>query len=275
MAGRNLRLLDAIIRTVSRMPLARLHVLARDAAPLARLGYRPKVVTANLARAFPDADPKALAKAFYAGLAEACVEVVRALAMDPEELLARVSCAGEEALRGGNAVLLMAHQANMIWAVLALARRIPAPVSIVYKPPHAPATRDLLIGVAGRFDVELVPVRDVRRRLMQKGARQGRLWTLVADQRPGRDPHYAELCGRPTPFFAGPERIARAFGWPVYYLSCRRTAPGRYHCRVAPVAVPPHTTAGDITQRYAQLLQADIDHAPADWLWSHDRWREA
>ena len=266
-------MLDAIIRTASRMPLAGLHALARGVAPLARLGYRPRLVAANLARALPEADAKVLAKAFYGGFAATCVEVVRALSMSREELLARVGCHGEEVLRDGNALLLMGHHANMIWAVLALASRIPAPVSIVYKPPHAPSMRDLLIALAARYGVDLVPVNAVRRQLVKKDAQQGRVWTLVADQRPGKDRHHAELFGRPTPFFLGPERIARAFDWPVYYLSCQRVAAGRYQCRVLPVATPPHGAPGRVIERYAQLLQADIDHAPADWLWSHDRWR--
>lgn len=266
------QLLDSIIRTVSRMPLGRLHVLAQDMNALAPLVYRRRLVQANLTHAFPTADTAALAKGFYFGFAQVCVEVVRAMAMDADELRTRVRCEGAAPLRDGNALLLMAHHANMIWAVLALASSIETPVSIVYKPPHAPAMRKLLLDIAARFDVELVPVKDVRRKLVQR-RRRNRVWTLVADQRPGKDCCYADLCGVRTPFFLGPERIAKALRWPVYYLSCQRTATGRYACRVQKIADPPHDEPGAIIHRYAALLQADIDHAPCDWLWSHDRWR--
>lgn len=265
-------MLDSIIRTVSRMPLGRLHVLAQDMEALAPLIYRKRLVEANLARAFPEADTAALAKGFYLGFSQVCVEVLRAMAMDADELRARVGCEGVAPLRGGNALLLMAHHANMIWAVLALASSIEAPVSIVYKPPHAPAMRQLLLAIAARFGVELVPVKDVRNKLVQRRQRN-RVWTLVADQRPGKDCCYANLCGMRTQFYRGPERIARALSWPVYYLSCQRSAPGRYTCRVQKIADPPHDRPGAIIDRYAALLQADIDHAPCDWLWSHDRWR--
>ena len=254
------------------MPLPRLHALAEDVEALARLGYRKKLVAANLTAAFPNANTEALANGFYGGFAQVCVEVVRGLAMDADDLLARVDCEGAAPLGDGNALLLMAHHANMIWAVLALATRIEAPVSIVYKPPHAPAMQQLLLAIAARFDVELVPVKEVRRKLVQRRQRR-RVWTLVADQRPGEDCHYADLCGLRTAFHLGPERMARAFRWPVYYLSCQRAAPGRYSCRVQKIADPPHEQPGAIIDRYAALLQADIDQAPADWLWSHDRWR--
>lgn len=256
------------------MPVERLHVLARDLEPLVRRAYRPRLVAANLARAFPDADAAALARRFYGDLAQVCVEVLRARAMDTGELRARVRFRGEEALRCGNALLLMGHHANMIWAIVALADRIGVPMRVVYKPPHAPALRQLLLTIAQRFGVELVPVNEVRRKLVT-GRQGGRVWTLVADQRPGRDRHYAQLCGRRTAFYLGPDRIARALRWPVYYLSCQRAAPGHYVCRVDKIAEPPHDNPGAILERYAGKLQADIDRAPADWLWSHDRWRGA
>ena len=271
-AGRG-PLLDSFIQTVSRMSVERLHMLARDMAPLAR-AYRPNLVAANLARAFPDANSDALARTFYGGFAEVCLEVVRARAMTPGELRARVRCEGADALRQGNTVLLMAHHANMIWAVLAVASRIQAPMSVVYKPPHAAIVRDLLLAIAARFGVDLVPVREVRRKLVRKQHLRGRVWTLVADQRPGRDPHYAKLFGQRTAFFLGPERIARALKWPVYYLSCQRAEPGSYDCRVEKIAEPPFGAVGDVVERYVSRLQADIEHAPADWLWSHDRWRD-
>lgn len=263
---------DSILRTVSRMPIERLHVLAQDMEALAPLVYRRRLVQANLTRAFPNADTAALAKGFYCGFAQVCVEMVHAMAMDASELRSRVECAGAAPLRDGNALLLMAHHANLIWAVLGLANSVEAPVSVVYKPPHALAMQQLLLAIAARFGVELVPVKDVRRKLVQR-RRRNRVWTLVADQRPGKDCCYANLCGVRTPFFVGPERIATALHWPVYYLSCQRTAAGRYACRVQKIADPPHDQPGAIIQRYAELLQADIDHAPCDWLWSHDRWR--
>ena len=256
--------------------MARLHGLARDfGEPLAHMAYRRRLVLANLARAFPDADAAALARGFYAAFAQVCVETLRALAMPPAELRDRVRFAGAEALNDGPVVLLMAHHGNLVWAVNALAMEISSPVSVVYKTPHIEAMRRMLLDIAGRFGVDAVSVKDVRRQLVKRRQEgRGRVWTLVADQRPGREHHVAELCGLPTAFFTGPERIARTFNWPVYYLSCRRVAPARYACSVEKIAEPPYSAAGVVTERYAAKLQADIDDAPEDWLWSHDRWRE-
>ena len=266
-------LADTLIRTASQMPLDRLHNLAEDIGePLARLAYRRQLVQRNLRQALPTTATRPLEQAFYATLAQVVVEVMRCLSMTAAELRERVTIEGAEALNDGPALLLMAHHGNLVWAVAALAGRLRVPLSVVYKPPHIEAIRHALLAIAQRFGIEPVPVKKVRRALM-KSRQSTRIWTLVADQRPGRDCCYATLCGRRTAFFKGPERIARAMNWPVYYLSCQRTAPGRYRCVIERIAAPPYEAFGQVTRCYAEKLQADIDQAPSDWLWSHDRWR--
>ena len=266
-------MLATLIETASRLPVDRLHQFGHDLRPLLRLAYRRQTVARNLAYAFPDADVELLTDGFYTAFAEVCMEVLRARSMDAAELHARVTFEGAEALDGGDALLLLSHHGNLVWALTALAGEIAVPVSVVYKPPHLAAMRTMLVQIAKRFGVTPVPVKELRRELF-KTRKHKRVWTLVADQRPGRDRRLTQLCGRETSFFAGPERIAKAFKWPVYYLSCERTGPAQYRCRIELIAEPPYGESFSVVDSYAASLQADIDRAPADWLWSHDRWRE-
>ena len=267
-------MLDSIIRTASHLSLQRLHGLAKHVGqPLLGMAYRRQLVTANLTQAFPGVDVAPLVEDFYAALAQVGVEVLHTKAIDPAELRERVSVEGAEALNGRKAVLLMAHHSNWIWAATALVLTISTPVSVIYKTPHTAAMEQLLIDVATRFGADAVPIRRIREQLV-KSRQQCRVWIIAADQRPGKERQYVDLCGRPTAFFTGPERIARAMRWPVYYLSCRRLETGRYHCVVDKIAEPPFAHKGVVIERYAQKLQMDIDQAPADWLWSHDRWRD-
>ena len=266
-------LLDWILRTLSRRRLESLHRLGRIVVlPIARLAYRRRVVLENLARTFPDADAGVLADRFYTALVEVYMEVLRSRSLAASELAERVTIEGAEALRDGGAVLLMAHHGNLVWAVTALAGEIDAPVAVVYKPPHVAILHRLLLRIAERFGVSAVPVKEMRRQIVRR--QQNRVWTLVADQRPGRHRHHVQLCGRATAFHLGPQRVARALNRPVYYLSCRRVAPGRYRCKIERIAEPPYGKGtAEVVERYVAKLQADIDHAPEDWLWSHNRWR--
>ena len=90
--------------------------------------------------------------------------------------------------------------AILVWALVALAGEIAAPVSVVYKPPHLAAMGNLLVTIAERFGVTPVPVKELRKHLL-RGRQKRQVWTLVADQRPGRDGRIAQLCGRDTPVF--------------------------------------------------------------------------
>ena len=269
-------LLGSIIEAASRTRLETLHRLADHAgAPLASALYRRQMVAKNLAAAFPalpDAAREALAEDFYRGFAQVCMEVLRARSMSAAELRQRVTISGAAPLNDGG-LLLMAHHGNLVWAVNALAGELEVPVSVVYKLPHLPIMRELLLAIAHRFGVDPVPVKELRKRLVA-ARQQARVWTLVADQRPGNSRHTVRFCGRETAFHAGPERIARALKVPVYYLSCRRTGPGAYRCAVDRIAEPPFGEPGSVVEAYAARVQAEIDRAPADWLWSHDRWRE-
>ena len=180
-------MLGSILQVTSRWPLARLHGGMRVVEPLMRASYRRRVVEENLKRAFPDADTAKLVREFYAGFCQASAEVVRSLGMEATELRERVTFEGAEALDKGNALLLMAHHGNLIWAITALAGEIAAPVSIVYKPPHTPAVRSHLMAVAERFGLSLVPVKDLRRAFLKQ-----------RQERPVWDPR-----GRSTPRWQG------------------------------------------------------------------------
>ena len=266
-------LLDRFLRAVSRLSVDQLHQLAHDVQPLVGRIYRRRLVEWNLAHAFPDADAASLADGFYTAYAQFYMEVARSLSMTTDELCERVTFKGAGVLKSSKAVLLLAHHGNFVWALTAMASVLSVPVSVVYKPPHVQAMHDLLLTIATRFGVRPVPVREVRREILKHRQRSG-VWAIVADQRPGENNRqYADLCGRRTAFFNGPERIARALHCPVYYLSCRREAPGRYRCVVERIAEPPFARGGaTVVERYAEKLQADIDRAPEDWLWSHHRW---
>ena len=267
----------AALRIASRLPLACLYPLGRLAIPLARAAApgRRRVAERNLAAVFPGAGLAALERRFYAASADVAMESIRLLSLPRARLAARVRLEGAGMLDGGGALVLAAHQGNMLWAVGALAEIVRAPVSVVYKPPHGNVVRRLLDAIGARFRGTLVPLREVRRHVLRCRKERGVL-VLVADQQPGAaERREVQFCGRRTAFFAGPDRIGRALGWPVYYLSCRRTGRGRYLCRVEKLCDPPYEE-GDagIVRRYAARLEDDIRRAPEDWLWFHRRWKD-
>jgi KDO2-lipid IV(A) lauroyltransferase len=79
---------------------------------------------------------------------------------------------------------------------------------------------------------------------------------------------------RDTAFFVGAEEIARVTRYPVFFAAMRRTARGLYVMQFASLAAAGESTApGELTERYAHLVEAQIRASPPDWPWSHKRWR--
>ena len=275
--GRDTAALFAALHIASRLPLALLYPIGRLLLPLARAAVpsRRRVAERNLAAVFPGAELRLLTRRFYLAAADVAMESVRLMSIPKAQLSARVRLEGAAALDGGGALLLTAHHGNMLWAVSALTEAVSAPLFVVYKEPHGAVLHRMLNAIGDRFQGTLVPLRKTRREVFRCRQESGVL-VLVADQQPGAaERREVMFCGRRTAFFAGPDRIGRALGWPVYYLSCRRTGRGRYLCRVEKLCEPPYEEDGvGIVQSYAARLEADILSAPEDWLWFHKRWKD-
>jgi KDO2-lipid IV(A) lauroyltransferase len=71
----------------------------------------------------------------------------------------------------------------------------------------------------------------------------------------------------------GPEVIAQTLGYPVFFVAVRRTGRGRYETRFELLWAPGDSDAPGITERFARRVERQIHEAPADWPWSHKRWR--
>ncbi|MEJ0005041.1 MAG: hypothetical protein WDM77_01230 [Steroidobacteraceae bacterium] len=70
------------------------------------------------------------------------------------------------------------------------------------------------------------------------------------------------------------KKIAHAARFAVIFAGMRRIARGRYEVvceELAPAGE--RSAAGELTERYARAVERQVRDAPADWLWSHRRWK--
>ena len=80
---------------------------------------------------------------------------------------------------------------------------------------------------------------------------------------------------RETPFYTGAERLARSLKLPVVYAAIVRKKRGYYEATFTLLAQPPYTELpeGTLIDTYRDLLTKSIRQDPANWLWSHKRWK--
>lgn len=274
------------VRLLSRLPLAVLHALFGVLAWLAStiIPYRRRLIVDSLARAFPERSPaaiRALARAYYRGFTDVFAEIIKTATIDPADLKRRVTLHGLELPRAhldaGQPVLLVAaHQCNWEWMLQALALNLGHPLDGAYKPlKNEWADREML-AIRSRFGSRLVPAKELLADIIrQKGRVRG--IAMVADQEPrsAEHKHWTTFLNRDTAFYMGPEQIARVTKYPAYFVGMRRTAPGRYEMHIGPALWTPgeKLAPGELTERYVRLVEKQIHEDPADWTWSHKRWK--
>ncbi|GAB3640182.1 lysophospholipid acyltransferase family protein [Spirosoma arcticum] len=272
-------------RLLSRLPLRFLYIISNFLYFLLLyvVRYRRRVVLENLRSSFPEktaAEIQAVARGFYRNLTDLIVETIKMPALSPDELRQRVRFTNAELvqtrLRAGQTVIGMAsHQGNWEWIPSASVLN-DMPVDSVYKPLNNAFFEEIMRTVRSSFGAVPTPMTSLPRQLVVRKD-VPRIIALVSDQMPGAPEHayWTNFLHRDTPFYPGTERLARSRKFAVFYLQLVRLRRGYYEATFTLIAEPPYEAVppGLILERYRDLLEETIRRYPADWLWSHKRWK--
>jgi len=272
------------LRLLSRLPLGFLYAFTAAAITVMRRVVRHRVdtVRTNIERSFPDVpqrEQRNIESGYYTNLSQVLAEVLKMGALTRPQLQQRVRFSNPQLIRdivaaGHSALLVCAHQCNWEWQLLAISAQLDVPVQAAYKPLHGALGDRLMRTLRGRFGADLVPAKALLASLLRR--RDARAIAMVADQAPVTSDfkHWTHFLGRPTAFYMGPEKIAQATRFAVIFVGMRRLARGHYEVFCEPLAAAgERAAAGEITERYARAVERQVRAAPADWLWSHRRWK--
>lgn len=273
------------MRALSRIPLALWYPFASFLAFVAWkvFPYRRHVVEGNLKACFPewdDATRERVIRDYYRGFADIFVEVARSLRLSKEEIGRRVKLLNPELVRAevalGKPVLLMAaHQCNWEWLLLSLSAELGVPMEAVYKPLVNDWAERNMLALRTRFGARMVPAQELLGDILRQRGRP-RALAIVGDQEPVQSErrHWLKFLNRDTAFFLGSEQITRRTRYASFFLRIRRVSRGHYESEFVPLVAAGETLAeGEFTTRYASMVEEQIRAAPADWPWSHKRWK--
>jgi KDO2-lipid IV(A) lauroyltransferase len=245
--------------------------------------YRRHVVEANLKACFPewsDAQRDAVIRDYYRGFADMLVEILHSLRLTRAEIERRVAFTNpqlirDEAARGKPVLLVAAHQCNWEWMLLGLSTQLGLPVDAAYKPLVDSWAEREMLKLRGRFGAQLIPAQGLLGDIIQK-RNAPRVIAMVADQEPvsSERRQWLRFLNRDTAFFLGAEEIARTTRYAAFFVRLKRVARGHYQSEFVPLAAAGEKLEpGEFTTRYARLVEEQIREAPADWPWSHKRWK--
>lgn len=274
-----------LLRCFSYLPLGLLYAISDVLAWFAQniLRYRRKVILANLQRAFPEKtneEHRKIMKKFYRNLSDVLVESLKAMTISEKAMRERITVSGIELMKKyyqqhSSIIALAAHQANWEWLLLGGCLYLDSSIDAVYKPLTNQRFDKLMYAIRSRFGGRPLAMKHIFREIIRR-KKEVRTYALVADQSPAL--HEAKVwvnfMGVESPFFVGPQKIAHATGYPVVFAGMRRLRRGYYEIVFLPLAEPPYSSDGwEVIEKYAECMEKFIRENPADWLWSHRRWK--
>lgn len=273
------------LKFLSRLPFPVLYFISDVLSFLAFhvVRYRRKVVFSNLKGCFPEKSDReiyAIARRFYTNLSDVIIELVKSFDLDIDDIRKRVKFNQKEILNNylnqGQPVFCMAaHQCNWEWILYGFHANFDFPADPVYKPLANKKFDKLMFENRTRFGGNPIP-KDSAAREIIKRRKTPRAFALVADQSPmmPTDKYWTKFLGRDTPFYVGTEQLAGLVNAPVAFFGIRRVKRGYYEIDTIKIGEPPYEKDSNaVIERYARELEKYILQAPADWLWSHNRWK--
>lgn len=274
-----------IIWPISRLPYPLLYAFSDFAFFMLYhvVGYRKKVVRANLRGAFPEWDDtrvKTIERRFYRHFADVVVEALKNFSVREKEVQARMIHENPEiinafAQQDRSTVLCGGHQNNWeLWGVSA-GLAFDAHVLAIYKRLSNAFFDQKMRDSRGQFGLNLVATRDVS--MEMKRLEQTPTCTVYGfDQSPAnpQKAYWLNFLGRETACFYGPEKFAREHNSPVIFGHVYKVKRGHYRVRYEVLFErPAETEYGEITRAINRTLERDIRENPEYWLWTHRRWK--
>jgi len=246
------------------------------------LGYRKAVVLENLARSFPEKEKSEIdqiTKAYYHNLCDSIVETIKLMSISKQELSKRMTCNWEVfdnmTTQNRNGQAFMSHQFNWEWATVICNWHVPRRFTGIYMPLTNAVFERLLYTIRSRAGMKLIRVHDMQRDMASLQSDE-LLWGFIADQNPS-DPKrvsWNDFMNQKTAFFKGPEFVARRYNNLVYFGEIVKIKRGYYEIKMKLAFEQPRDTKeGEITEAYVRFLEDSIKRQPANWVWSHRRWK--
>ncbi len=247
------------------------------------VSYRKKVIHENLRNSFPekkDVEIQQIAYQFYRHFSDILLESVKGLTLSKAEIQRRFVYRNPEIFHPlfeteQSAILLGSHFGNWEWGVLSFPLAVKHRVLGVYKPLKNKPLETYLNSLRKQWGLSLTDMAHTGRAVVNLRGRPT-ICVLIADQTPSdiHNAHWVTFLYQDTPFLHGMDKLARQTGYPVFYFEIERVRRGFYQVSFTELCLTPKTfSEGEITRLYAERLEATIRKSPANWLWSHRRWK--
>ena len=248
------------------------------------LHYRKKVIIDNLKKCFPDFSDKEIKQTyrkFNKNLCDYAVESIKALSISQKELDKRIELKNIEAFdgikgEGKNCIMLCGHFFNWEW-LIGMATHLPQEHALaVYHKLKDPMVNDFMKQTRERFGTKAITMQETPRVIINTPNNGDYTFLFVSDQSPAKVliKYDLQFFNQLTPVFNGYDKLARRMNYGIVYIDITKKKRGHY-CfefkRLKPTE--DKFKENEIVNLFYKSLEENIRKDPANWLWSHRRWK--
>lgn len=273
------------LKLISLLPLPIVYGISNVLATLTFhiFRYRRSVVLDNLRLALPEKtekERKTIARHFYFHLADIILESIKSLSISKAEMRKRMTLENPEVFeelkaKNKGVMIVWGHYTNFEWMATALPLLIPQETFAVFHPLSNECFGKTVVQIREQFGLRLFPMSETYP-FMLNNPEEAPAYIFMADQSPSADrlKYFTDFFGIQTPVHKGVENLARKLDLAVVFLYAERNKRGFYHLRARLLTENPSDLKENvITDTHVKWLEEEIRQKPADWLWSHKRWK--
>ncbi len=244
--------------------------------------YRLPVIYENLSNSFPDktrAEILVIQKAFYKNLMDIILETVKEFSISKKEMKKRFKFINPEVFQEHfnnkkSVMMMMGHFNNWEYGV-STSMWVPQDCWAVYARLENKFMNKYLVHTRERFGFKLYPMEDTYNVMLNH--KQGdKLYMFMADQSPhhSKIKYWTDFLHQQTPVHLGAEKLSRMLNMAVVFIDIQKVKRGYYEITASTLFDDAAKTQEyEITNAYFEKLEKIIQENPANWLWSHKRWK--
>ena len=245
-------------------------------------GYRKKVVLTNLRNSFPEKTEQEIlliCNNYYRYLCDLILEIIKTMTMSEAQTNKRCVFHNPQWLNdiyteGKSIIVLMGHYGNWEWAGPAFSLTTKFQLVVIYRPLSNPYFEKMTVKMRTRHGTKITAVNSTLRDMVAN-RKTITATAFVADQTATpKNAYWTNFLNQDTAVFAGPEKLAKKFDYPVVYMNVKRMKRGYYEVFPELLFINPKETAdNEILETFTKRLEKEINIDPTIWLWSHRRWK--
>lgn len=247
------------------------------------IGYRKKVVHANLVNSFPDKSKQEIEiiqSGFYRHFCDLVVESLKTFSIS--ERLANTKMVHlntelfEELYNKKKHICIVGgHYNNWELYATTIDQQLKHQAIALFTPLSNAFFNDKMKSTRSKFGLQMLSILDIKKEL---NFASDKLSAVIfgADQSP-KNPdraYWLKFLNQDTGVQFGCEKLATDYNMAVVYGGIKKVKRGYYEVNYELICEnAAETEYGFITEAHTKLLERDIKAAPQFWLWTHRRWK--